>query len=722
MTFLNLAFLYGALAIAVPIVLHLIMRQKPKLLEFPALRFIQKRHDLNQRRLRLRHLLLLLLRAGAIAFLALALARPTIKLSQRFGNQEAPVAAALIFDSAPHMQYRYDKKTRLEAAQEFGQWLLEQLPPESQIAVCDSSMSPQNFDADRGWSKHRIGELGITPNPRPLTRIIGEAAQMLKDKSQLQSKEIYVFTDLSRASWPLEDASYLQEHLKELPGVAVYLIDVGVTDPVDFSLGDLNLSKQVVASGASVEIQTEIVCRGPGGTRQVEVAMLTPDGKLEQVGQQIKQLATGASESLDFRLPSLKPGTRQGVVRILGQDSLAADDERYFTVEVRPSWPVLLVGQPPVTESAFYLKSALEALDARHPGSSQFNCETIDFTALATRTAKSLESYTAVCLLDPPALEPGVWQALTDYAAAGHGVGVFLGRHAMPVEAFNSQVAQQLLPAQLKEQVPREEGDTYLAPQDYQNSILKPFASTATHSPWSWFPVYRYWRVGDLNAGASTIIPYNDGRPMLLERTIGTGQVAGRVLMTTTPFSDRGSRRDAWNVLPIDTKMRAWPFAILAIQIVSALVGSSDQQLNYYVGVGSVVLPINDSSRRQVYAVYRPNHDNTPLPPPEKPELTISGLEQVGNYQVQSAGEPRDDRGFSINLPARMTDLTRLAEREINDLFGPYAPQVARSNDQVVRNQGTARVGREIYSWLIVIVAGMLAMEYIVSNWFYKPE
>ncbi len=103
MTFLNLALLYGAGMIAVPIILHLIMRQKPKLLEFPALRFIQRRHDLNQRRLRLRHLLLLLLRAAAIALLAMALARPSIRFSHRFGSQEAPVAAALVFDAAPHM-------------------------------------------------------------------------------------------------------------------------------------------------------------------------------------------------------------------------------------------------------------------------------------------------------------------------------------------------------------------------------------------------------------------------------------------------------------------------------------------------------------------------------------------------------------------------------------------------------------------------------------------
>jgi hypothetical protein len=715
MTFVNIALLYGAMAIAVPIVLHLIMRQKPKLLEFPALRFVQRRHDLNQRRLKLRHLLLLLLRAGAIAFLALALARPSIKLSQRFGSQEAPVAAALVFDSAPHMQYRRDKKTRLEAAQEVGKWLLERLPPESQVAVCDSAMTPQSFLADRGLCLDRINGLGIANNPRPLTRIVGDAARVL-EKSPLPAKEIYIFTDLARGSWPAEDTAYLQQRLKEVSGVAVYLVDVGVTDPSDFALGDLNLSDQVVTAGGSVDIQTDITCRGPGGQRQIKVDLLSSGGTQNEVAQQIKELQSGATETLQFRLRSLEPGTRQGVVRILGQDSLEADDNRYFTIQVRPSWPVLIVAQPPVAESALYFASALASRG-------WFKCDKIDYDELKKLSEKSLEKYAAICLLDPPGLEPGVWQCLTDYATAGHGVGVFLGRHAQPIQAFNSPAAQQLLPGQLTVQVPREDGNTFLAPEDYQNSILKPLASFQTQSPWSSFPVYRYWRVGDdVNPGGSTIIKYNDGRPMLMQRTVGTGQVAGRVLMTTTPFSDRGSRRDAWNVLPVDTKMRAWPFLILANQIVLALVGSSEHQLNYFAGVGTVVLPIGDPDRRKYYTVTKPEpeHRETPLPPPEKGELTISGVEHIGNYQVHIEGEP--DRGFSVNLPARLTDLARMTEKEINDLFGPYAPQIARSSEQIVRNQGEARVGREIYTWLIIVVAGLLAMEYIVSNWFYKPE
>jgi len=161
---------------------------------------------------------------------------------------------------------------------------------------------------------------------------------------------------------------------------------------------------------------------------------------------------------------------------------------------------------------------------------------------------------------------------------------------------------------------------------------------------------------------------------------------------------------------------------MLANQIVLELVGSTDQQLNYYAGVGAVLLPVGDPDRRKTYIVTPPTGDPWTLLPTEKAELTVSGVERVGNYRVGIAGEPHDRYGFSVNLPARLTDLARLTEKEVKDLFGSYAPQIARSSEQIVRNQGEARVGREIYTWLIIVVAGLLAMEYIVSNWFYKPE
>lgn len=78
MTLINASLLAGVLLAGLPILLHLMMRAKPKRIEFPALRLLQSRQTSNSRRMRVRHLLLLLLRALLIAVAVLALARPSL--------------------------------------------------------------------------------------------------------------------------------------------------------------------------------------------------------------------------------------------------------------------------------------------------------------------------------------------------------------------------------------------------------------------------------------------------------------------------------------------------------------------------------------------------------------------------------------------------------------------------------------------------------------------
>lgn len=62
----------------IPVILHLLLRAKPKKLMFPALRLIQNRRRQNVQRMRLKHFWLMLLRVLIIAVLVLAVARPRI--------------------------------------------------------------------------------------------------------------------------------------------------------------------------------------------------------------------------------------------------------------------------------------------------------------------------------------------------------------------------------------------------------------------------------------------------------------------------------------------------------------------------------------------------------------------------------------------------------------------------------------------------------------------
>src|SRR5262245_3207444 len=98
MTFIH-AYLLGGLAlVGIPILLHLLLRQRPRRLPFAAFRFLKARRVTNQRRMRLQHLLLLALRMLLIATMCLALVRP-LACPHRLGStSNRPVVAVLLFD------------------------------------------------------------------------------------------------------------------------------------------------------------------------------------------------------------------------------------------------------------------------------------------------------------------------------------------------------------------------------------------------------------------------------------------------------------------------------------------------------------------------------------------------------------------------------------------------------------------------------------------------
>ena len=76
MSFLYPAFLIGALAIAIPIVLHLLRRDVAPEVPFTAVRLLRRSPVEQTRRRRLRDLLLLAARVAALLLLAAAFARP----------------------------------------------------------------------------------------------------------------------------------------------------------------------------------------------------------------------------------------------------------------------------------------------------------------------------------------------------------------------------------------------------------------------------------------------------------------------------------------------------------------------------------------------------------------------------------------------------------------------------------------------------------------------
>jgi hypothetical protein len=93
----------------------------------------------------------------------------------------------------------------------------------------------------------------------------------------------------------------------------------------------------------------------------------------------------------------------------------------------------------------------------------------------------------------------------------------------------------------------------------------------------------------------------------------------------------------------------------------------------------------------------------------------------VGNYRVRTGGLVSGvDRGFSVNLAPEQTQLDRISDEELSEALGTTEYRLARTAGEIERDINTARVGRELFPALILLVVAALALEHAVANRFYR--
>jgi hypothetical protein len=472
-------------------------------------------------------------------------------------------------------------------------------------------------------------------------------------------------------------------------------------------LGALRLSDQQLSPGGVLRLDTELLAVGPeagGSEATVELFLASGPGAAEKRGQQVVAVSDGAPTSIEFSLAELELGTHQGFVRISGHDALPSNDIRYFTVAVRPPSKLLLLAASDA--DALFLREAL-APSAAGLAPARFTCEVKPYGVLAS---EPLADFSAVMLIDPPALTAGAWESLVDYAEAGGGVGIFLGRSAKS-EAFNESAPQQLLPTKLRWQ---SRDETYLRPAAVEHPALAELRDFVDTVPWSEFPVFRFWELESGEAAAHVVAPFANGKPALVERQLG----AGRVLMLATSVSDP-AHRDPWNLLP--TAPDPWPFLALANGIAEYLAGAIDAQLNYLAGQ-TVIIRLPPDDQTTSYALEMPDAGTVRQSvAPGQHEITIASTATLGNYRVRAGGQQdRLDRGFSVNAAAEVSQLTRVGAAEIGAALGEDRVRVARTREEIEVRVGLGRVGRELFPALILAVALVLGAEQLLSNRFYR--
>jgi hypothetical protein len=499
MSFLFPAFLIGSVAIAIPIVLHLLRRDVAPEVAFSAVHLLHRSPIERSRRRRLRDLLLLLARVIALLLLATAFARP-----YRAGAAPAVPLAIVAIDRSFSMTApgAFDRARQLaaKAIDEAGSARVALLAFDDRA---DLLAAPGTAAEARRALNRVVAGFGATR----YGPVVARAAEVAEG----DPGKLTIVTDLQRAGWEDEPQTVL-------PGsLALDLRDVG--SPAG-NLAVVSVRVQPAAVIVSLRNSGPSAFSGPlhvavGGANVASTTVTVPSESTVDV-------------PVKLRAPS------SGVLTVAVDDGVGytADNRRIVLLDPRIKPKVLVLASTPGTSSApsgFYLSRVLDASSEEDNG---FEPTVIDAAGLTKLQQEDLQRHAVVCVVSTRSLDRRAREALIGFVKGGGGLVVSAGPE------LDASLLTGLLGAKpVHSAVAPDDRPRVLAVTDLRHPIFRPFGPLTANLGQVRFD--RAWRVPP--EGWNIAATFTDGTPALLERQEG----AGRVLLFASDLDRR------WNDFPL---------------------------------------------------------------------------------------------------------------------------------------------------------------------------
>ncbi len=421
MGFLNIAFLVGLVAAAVPIVIHLLNRRRVKKVKFSSLEFLDEVNKQRMRRINLRRILILILRTLAILALVFAFARPTLRSGLLFAGS-APKNVIVCLDASFSMGAAMETGTAFDVAKQIAGDIVDEAGGSDAINVVafakHADVLLEQGTRNKGVVKTAIDRVSVTAETTSIRGAIERALDLI-EKSDVPGGEIFVVSDFRAA----EDSSFVDE--AAIPdNVRVYFIPVYDEDVDNVSIDRVGVPRKLLRPGEVVKVSVTATNHAREANASVPLEIVV-DG--DRKAEQVLDLAAGASQTVTFPLSLAEPGRYHGRVA-KNRDRLPPDDDRFFLIEVSNTIPVTVVAgrrraasaDAPVP-SVFYVE---KALNPRGTSEGEFNVRVIDERDV---TASALPGSGVVVWVDPQNLEPKRMVLLERHVRRGGGLLVFLG-------------------------------------------------------------------------------------------------------------------------------------------------------------------------------------------------------------------------------------------------------------------------------------------------------
>jgi hypothetical protein len=502
MSFLFPAFLIGSLAVAIPIVLHLLRREVAPEVEFSAVHLLQASPVERTERRRLRDVLLLAARVLALLLLATAFARP---------YQPGAAATTTLVIVALDRSFSMGAPGAVDRARELARAAIDDAggAPVSLLAFDEGveviALRGTAAEARRALEQVTPG-FGATAYRPVIARAVEIAAG---DPCRL-----VLITDLQKTGWG-------GEHRIPVPPT----LDLDVRDIGGPPSNVAVLQARVQPSAVSVSIANGGPAPYSGRLR------LSLDGR----DRASAAVSVPAGETTEVRVPLQAPSSGVLAVSVDDRAGFPADNTRIVDLQAPARSQVLIVvgdarteASHPAEVSGFYVRRALEAGAAGDVG---FEPMMLDGPGYAVLEPGAASRSGVVVLLSTRGLDRRGRDRLLSYVRAGGGLIVAAGPEV------DRSLLTGILGSEAVDENPGEEGSKVLAVTGLRHPIFRPFGPLTANLGQVSFR--RAWRVPA--EGWTVAAEFTDGTPALLERTEGQG----RFLLFASDLDRR------WNDFPL---------------------------------------------------------------------------------------------------------------------------------------------------------------------------
>jgi hypothetical protein len=690
MAFLAPLFLVALAAVAVPIWVHMIQRERRDMVEFPSLMFIQRIPYQSVERRRIHNWWLLALRLAALALIVLAFSRP-------FFTSNSIVAAAtaggarevvILLDRSASMSYG-DHWTRAQAEAERVVSGLDGGDRATLVLFDRGAEERVRATSDRGSLNAAIRAATVSSDATRFAPAL-RLAQSLLSRSDRGRREAFIITDFQRTGWERQEEIPLPE------GATITPISVAEPDTADLAVTGVTFRRESFSGQQRVIVTAGLINRS--ADRVSQRVQLELDDR--PVGTRDLTLEANASGSVEFDAVTVAESSVRGVIRA-GTDKFSRDNDFFFALSPSRPVSVLVIQADGVDRNAsIHLTTALDL--SRMP---PFKSEVVPASRVS---AAMLEGRAVVVVNDSSTLSSAAADVLKGFVERGGGLFIALGSRT-PVSGTWA-----VMPGTVGSPVERLalKGAT-LGYLDYSHPVLGEFKDPRSGN----FANTRFmkYRMLTPETGDKVLARFDDGAAALVERRLGNG----RVLAFTSTLDA------SWNDMP-----RHGMFLPLAHEIVRYLSRYDEPEAWMTVGrvvdisapVGSLVMQGQAGSALGTSAVVvSPSGRQTTLGQNGAPSIELT---EQGLYSMRLAGSG-DRRPFAVavNLDPAETDLTALEPAEflasvttrpaVTPLKGPSLEPEEQKPTDIEKQQSW---------WWFLLVAGLIALfgESVLSNFQSK--